>query len=107
MSGLHKQTAKFDPLGHEIAESILEIDKTEKEAANAEALAKQQAADRDAADARAADALKVRQVETRGRGIRQQAAAAGVTRSSNEQDYLVNARAPTKRKNASRVLLGE
>lgn len=107
MSGLHKQTAKFDPLGHAVAESILEIDKTEAEAKAAEAKAKQDAADRDAADARAAEALKVRQVETRGRGIRQQAAAAGVTRTGNEQDFLVGARAPVKRKNASRVLLGE
>lgn len=107
MSGLHKQTAKFDPLGHEIAEGILEIDKTEKEAADAEALAKQQAADRDAADARAADALKVRQVATRGQDIQRRATAASITRSGNEQDYLVGARAPTKRKNASRLLLGE
>ena len=107
MSGLHKQTAKFDPLGNAVVEGIFEIDKTEKEAKSAEAEAKRQAEERDAADARAAEALKVRQVETRGRGIRQQAAAAGITRTGNEQDFLVGARAPVKRKNASRVLLGE
>ena len=55
MSGLHKQTAKFDPLGNAVVEGIFEIDKTEKEAKSAEAEAKRQAEERDAADARAAE----------------------------------------------------
>lgn len=82
------------------------VNKAEDAGKAAEAAAKAEADARSASDARAAEALKVKQVSTREQEVRQSAAAAGVTRSDNEQDYLM-ARAPVKRKNASRILLGE
>lgn len=106
MSGVHKFAKKFDPLGYAVAEGVFGIDKSRKQAESAEAAARAQSDERTASDARAAAALETKQVETRSQNVRAAASAAGATRSGNEQDYL-SAKAPVKRRYASRVLLGE
>jgi hypothetical protein len=105
-SSFHSKTKKFDPAGHEVVEGVFGIEKADEAAKAAEAAAKAETDSRTDADARAAEALKVKQVGTREQNVRSTAAAAGVTRPGNEQDFLL-ARAPTKRKYASRTLLGE
>jgi hypothetical protein len=104
MSGLHKATKKFDPLGHAVVESMTGIDKQEKDIARSRAA---QTAYEQSQAARAAELESRRgvQVETRQQNVAA-AAAAGATRIASDTDLLGKA-SGTKRRYASRTLLGE
>ncbi len=54
----------------------------------------------------AADAQKAGQVATRGQELKVAAAAAGATRSDNEQDWLGGGKPRARRKDAAKELLG-
>ena len=54
----------------------------------------------------ASDTSREEQVATRGQELRTAAAAAGATRSGNEQDWLGGGKPKVRRKDAAQVLLG-
>lgn len=107
MSGVHKFAKKYDPLGYEVVEGALGVDKEKK--AQADALAEQDRlnAEADVANAAAADRLTTRQVGTRKQELQAAAGAAGAVRSGNEQDSLTGGKPRAKRKYASVDLLGD
>lgn len=105
-ASFHRFTAQADPLGNAAVEGLFGIEKSDKEAKAAEAAAAEAARLQGEADAAAADRLTTRQVATRGQDLKAAAAAAGVTRSGNQQDWLAGGRPRAKRKDAANVLLG-
>ena len=105
-TSFHSKTKSFDPAMHAVVEGVFGIEK--QDLAEKAALAEQDRlnAEADTANAAAADRLETRQVATRGQELRAGAAAAGATRSGNEQDVLSGGKPRAKRRYASQELLG-
>lgn len=102
---MHKFAKTYDVAGYAAAEGLTGMDKQKKEIAGEKA--KQSAYEAGQA-ARAAEMESRRgvQVDTRAQNIAA-ASAAGATRVSNDSDLLGASSGGTKRRYASRVLLGE